>query len=72
MNVLADLALEPAPTPEARLEAEKWALRAITTLEKVHVGVSGIINQSEDLSICDTTRVAVLFNLGSLAEVRRV
>lgn len=68
MNNRADLALQPAPTPEARAEAQEWALRALTTLE--NMDTSKVNAKSDVLGTCETTRVAVLFNLGSLAEVR--
>ena len=69
MNNLAELLIRTSPTPERLHQAEEWAKQASTVIEKTRASVGG---KSNSPPTCEETLAAVLFNIGSLREVRGI
>jgi hypothetical protein len=69
MNNLAELLIRTSPTPERLHQAEEWAKQAVSVIEKTRTSVGG---KSNSPPTCEETLAAVLFNIGSLREVREL
>ena len=75
MNNLSELIMRRPPSPEIRHQAEAWARQAYGLIERVQetpLPRKGWFSSSNDRSreVCDQVLGAVLFNLGTLREVR--
>ena len=66
MNNLSELFMRSAPTPAALHQSEAWARQALSLLQNTQESV----RQSVDSRLCEDVLSVVLFNLGSLREVR--
>ncbi|GBE83883.1 hypothetical protein SCP_0509400 [Sparassis crispa] len=67
MNNLAELTIREAPTPDNRRRAELWARQARGTIERTKAEARG---GAEELATCEQALAAVMFNIGSLLEMR--
>ena len=68
MSNLSELFMRSAPTSDALHQSEAWARQALSLLQKTQ----GNVSQSNDARICEEALAVVLFNLGSLREVRNL
>lgn len=68
MSNLSELFMRSAPTSAALHQSEAWARQALSLLQKTQ----GNASQSNDARICEEALAVVLFNLGSLREVRNL
>jgi hypothetical protein len=66
MNNLAELFMRGTPTPAALHQSEAWARQALSLLQKTQ----GNASRSDDVRVCEEALAVVLFNLGSIREVR--
>jgi hypothetical protein len=60
MNNLSELFMRSTPTPVALQQSEAWAQQALSLLQKT----------GGNARVCEEALAVVLFNLGSLREVR--
>ena len=75
MNNLSELIMRRPPSPEIRHQAEAWARQAYGLIERVRetpLPRRGWFSSSSEQSreVCDQVLGVVLFNLGTLREVR--
>ena len=66
MNNLAELSIRGKQTDEKRAQAIAWAEQGLATIERTKAAGGS----AEELWLCEQALAAVLFNLGSLHEVR--
>jgi hypothetical protein len=66
MSNLSELFMRSAPTSAALHQSEAWARQALSLLQKTQANAS----RSDNIRVCEEALAVVLFNLGSLREVR--
>ena len=66
MSNLSELFMRSAPTSSALHQSEAWARQALSLLQKTQANAS----RSDNIRVCEEALAVVLFNLGSLREVR--
>lgn len=68
MSNLSELFMRSTPTSAALHQSEAWARQALSLLQKTQ----GNASRSDDARVCEEALAVVLFNLGSLREVRNL